>query len=645
MTEKQITEEILRYLKDESYNYAVLIDGEWGSGKTFFANRTLTEAINEQEKQLETNRSVKYISLYGCKNMTDVQENVAWSFAEDARQKIQKKVKWGDTAEKITGNFVLTSQKIGNVIMKKFLSGESLYEISTDWLNLGSFIFIFDDLERCDCPINEVLGFFNELVEHENTKVIIIANEKELSDIAETQYLELQYYLTLDDRIQWPKSDKSNTWTHYNNKNSTSLSFREMERRRELLFPAAEGNDNYRRIREKVIGVTLKYDPNIPEIISQIIEASNDENSIKELLRAKKASFESTMEYYHHRNLRTFQFFLSKVTYLLEQLKNINIEQDYYDIICNQVISETFTQAVKFKSNYQPPKEDYPWLITKQDTDFLSIKQYVETGTYDEEYANEVQKFQNELKANISSDDPYNLLQRQYYYQTQAWCEEQLEKILKQLESNKYPISFYGKIIAIIQRLINLGFDEEYMNRTKKLMFANISKADEEKLIDPEDVWFIEEREFKERVIAIITDINEAIKNRTEIASRESVTDILSDSDWLDKLDRYINPNGLRYVQDMSVFSKAPAEQWLNNIKKASSRDIDDFRGILRDLYPNSVRRESYFEDADTIKAIIEGLKKMEEEDLIKKACTGWLCAQFEAIVKSHEPQVEQETE
>lgn len=644
MTEKQITEEILRYLKDESYNYAVLIDGEWGSGKTFFANRTLMKAINEQEEKLETNRSVKYISLYGCKNMTDVQENVAWSFAEDARQKIQKKVKWGDTAEKITGNFVLTSQKIGNVIMKKFLSGESLYEISTDWLNLGSFIFIFDDLERCDCPINEVLGFFNELVEHENTKVIIIANEKELSDMAETQYLELQYYLTLDDRIQWPKSDKSNTWTNYN-RNSTSLSLCEMERRRKLLFPVAEGSDNYRRIREKVIGVTLKYDPNIPEIISQIIEASNYENSIKELLRAKKASFESTMEYYHHRNLRTFQFFLSKVTYLLEQLKNINIEQDYYDIICNQVISETFTQAVKFKSNYQPPKEDYPWLITKQDTDFLSIKQYVETGTYDEEYANEVQKFQNELKANISSDDPYNLLHRQYYYQTQAWCEEQLEKILKQLESNKYPISFYGKIIAIIQRLINLGFDEEYMNRTKKLMFANISKADEEKLIDPEDVWFIEEREFKERVIAIITDINEAIKNRTEIASRESVTDILSDSDWLDKLDRYINPNGLRYVQDMSVFSKAPAEQWLKNIKKALPRDIDDFRGILRDLYPNSVRRESYLEDADTIKAIIEGLKIMEEEDLIKKACTGWLCAQFEAIVKFHEPQLERNIE
>lgn len=308
MTEKQITEEILRYLKDKSYNYAALIDGEWGSGKTFFVNRTLTKAIKGQEEKLKTNRSVKYISLYGCKNMTDVLENVAWSFAEDARKKIQRKMKWGATAEKVTGNLVHSSQKIGNVIMKKFLSEESLYKISTDWLNLGSFIFIFDDLERCDCPINEVLGFLNELVEHENTKVIIIANENELSDMAETQYLELQYYLTLDDRIQWPKSDIINTWTSYN-RNSTRLSLREMERRRKLLFPAAEGNDNYCRIREKVIGVTLKYDPNIPEIISQIIDASNYENSIKELLRAKKVSFESTMEYYHHRNLRTFQFF------------------------------------------------------------------------------------------------------------------------------------------------------------------------------------------------------------------------------------------------------------------------------------------------------------------------------------------------
>lgn len=93
--------------------------------------------------------------------------------------------------------------------MKKYLPETSVYEIASDWLNLGSYIFVFDDLERCDCPLNEVFGFLNELVEHESTKVILIANEKELSDAAEAQFLELQYQLTLDDRIDWPKKEEN----------------------------------------------------------------------------------------------------------------------------------------------------------------------------------------------------------------------------------------------------------------------------------------------------------------------------------------------------------------------------------------------------------------------------------------------------
>lgn len=212
MTEQQIIDEILRYLHDDSYNYAVLIDGEWGSGKTYFVNNTLTKIIEKQESDLETSRKVQYISLYGCKAISDVQENIAWSFAEDARKVIQDKNNFGTTGQKVSNNILLSSKKIGNAILKKFLPNMPLYEIASDWLNLGSFIFIFDDLERCDCPINEVFGFLNELVEHENTKVILIANEKELSGIAEIQYLELQYSLTLDNRINWPSPNTSNFW-------------------------------------------------------------------------------------------------------------------------------------------------------------------------------------------------------------------------------------------------------------------------------------------------------------------------------------------------------------------------------------------------------------------------------------------------
>ena len=120
MTEQQIKEEILRYLRDDSYNYAVLIDGEWGSGKTYFVKNTLESAIIEQENVLETPRTMKYISLYGCKSMTDIQENIAWSFAENAREKLNDKASWGKAGDKLSGNILQSSKKIGNVIMKNF---------------------------------------------------------------------------------------------------------------------------------------------------------------------------------------------------------------------------------------------------------------------------------------------------------------------------------------------------------------------------------------------------------------------------------------------------------------------------------------------------------------------------------------------
>lgn len=632
------------YLHDDSYNYAVLIDGEWGSGKTYFVNNTLTKIIEKQESDLETSRKVQYISLYGCKAISDVQENIAWSFAEDARKVIQDKNNFGTTGQKVSNNILLSSKKIGNAILKKFLPNMPLYEIASDWLNLGSFIFVFDDLERCDCPINEVFGFLNELVEHENTKVILIANEKELSGIAEIQYLELQYSLTLDNRINWPSPNTSNFWA-VRKSNSNLISLDEMERRRKLLFPTKEANSNYRRIREKLIGVTLKYEPNIPLIISEILKSSKYDPYIKDMLEKKKEAFSLEMQNRNHKNLRTFQFFLSKVSYLLEKLSDINTDPEYLDIIKEHIISETFYQAIKFKSNDQPSRTMHAQLKKEQEAKFQSIKQYIESGTYNQKiFEYNVLNLQKELQARIPDDDPYYLIYQQYYLQPQDWCEDQLEKVLQRLDENKYPIAFYGKIITSIQRLIDLGFDDEYMNRTKQLMLANITKMNEVKLIDS-DLWYIENQQTKEKVTEVITDINHAIKEHSELVSREDVGDILKSDDWINRLENYSNPNQNRYVQDMSVFSKAPPEQWLNLLHKASPRDIDDFRHWLGDLYPEGTTRKSYSEDAYTIKKIQKGLEAIEEKDLIKKACIIWLHNQLEAIIKFHEPSAEQEQE
>ena len=55
---------------------------------------------------------------------------------------------------------------------------------------------MFDDLERASLDINEILGYINNFVEHDNIKVIIIANENEIEDKLNEKNLELKMLTT-----------------------------------------------------------------------------------------------------------------------------------------------------------------------------------------------------------------------------------------------------------------------------------------------------------------------------------------------------------------------------------------------------------------------------------------------------------------
>lgn len=256
MTDAQIIEETLRYLSDKAYNYAILIDGEWGCGKTFFIQHGLKEQIEKSEKESGHLRKVKYISLYGCKSIQDIQENIIWGFAEEAKENLNNKTGASGYATKISGNILLSSRKIGNAILKKFAPEANAYEIASDWLAMKSYIFVFDDIERCDCPLNEVFGFINGLVEHEGTKVILVANEKEISLNEIMSQRELQYSLALNDKILWPAKDEKYTYRAKSTENRISLEV--LEERRRTLFPDEEVDAGYRKIREKLIGVRME---------------------------------------------------------------------------------------------------------------------------------------------------------------------------------------------------------------------------------------------------------------------------------------------------------------------------------------------------------------------------------------------------
>lgn len=151
--------------------YAVLIKGAWGSGKSWFVEKALARLKENEGKYL-------YVSLYGMTCFEDIEN----SFFEQMHPILSSK------GMKLTSKI---AKGLLKATIKLDLDGngksDSSIKIPTDDFgipeylkNTDSFVLVFDDLERCSMDINEVLGYINQFVEHQEYKVLIIANEMEI---------------------------------------------------------------------------------------------------------------------------------------------------------------------------------------------------------------------------------------------------------------------------------------------------------------------------------------------------------------------------------------------------------------------------------------------------------------------------------
>lgn len=150
--------------------YAVMLDGAWGAGKTWF----IKDFIDKLDD--ETKERVLYVSLYGLTKPADIED----AFFQQLYPRLSnKKLQYGYSIFK---NFLKGTLKID-------LDGDgkddgslqiSLPEVEKFSTNPERTLLIFDDLERAKMAPEELLGYINQFVEHEGRRVIIIANENKL---------------------------------------------------------------------------------------------------------------------------------------------------------------------------------------------------------------------------------------------------------------------------------------------------------------------------------------------------------------------------------------------------------------------------------------------------------------------------------
>jgi len=161
------------YYKLESPEYAVMLKGKWGSGKTHY--------IKKFKQKLDKNRQKYiYVSLYGITSYDEIETKfleVMFPKLYNKKSLFLGKIVKGALNATFRLDLNANSKDDTNLGVKvPELADNDLVKI----FNTEQYILIFDDVERCAIDINNLLGYINYFVEHQSYRVILIANEEEL---------------------------------------------------------------------------------------------------------------------------------------------------------------------------------------------------------------------------------------------------------------------------------------------------------------------------------------------------------------------------------------------------------------------------------------------------------------------------------
>ncbi|MDO1501635.1 P-loop NTPase fold protein [Winogradskyella maritima] len=169
MRTENIQDIIKAYLDKPQTQYALLINGGWGSGKTFFWKKSLVNVI--ESKDLKP----MYISLNGVNSIEKLEQLIF----------IELIPKLGSSQSDIVKNLAAVSKNIANATSKFFFKSD-LTDIakgtSIKAFGFKKYCICFDDLERCKIPIDELFGYLADFIEHKSLKCIVLADEDKIKD-------------------------------------------------------------------------------------------------------------------------------------------------------------------------------------------------------------------------------------------------------------------------------------------------------------------------------------------------------------------------------------------------------------------------------------------------------------------------------
>lgn len=308
-----LSQSVIDYVKRRNTDYAIMINGVWGSGKTYYWNHVLKKEI-ENINIGETKYKVIYVSLYGVNSLDEISKSLfvqVFSGKHDFLKQL---------ASNKIGNAI---PEVGKLIMNSAgLFGLSLGENEIDLSKFTSFdktVLCFDDLERVNIEVSTVLGFINNLVEHDYIKTIIISNEKEIAE----KIIRLNYELkaltavTLLEKTKTLDKEKDAITSKKEAKKSSS------ELINDIINDTFDKINEYKRIKEKLIGKTFMYSPNYEDILDNLIKHYEYNSLFYKLISENKQLIQDIFYISETWNLRILKHSLSDYEVIFDEVRKI----------------------------------------------------------------------------------------------------------------------------------------------------------------------------------------------------------------------------------------------------------------------------------------------------------------------------------
>lgn len=433
MQNKHIKEFLNYYIGLPNPQYAVLLKGKWGSGKTHFINEYKNELNKNKQKYI-------YVSLYGVTSYDEIETK----FLEAIYPRLYNKKTI--FAGKIAKQLLKATLKIdwdGNQQENAEIEVKIPDLKPEDLLNTKDYILIFDDLERCSINIINLLGYINFFVEHQSYKVILIANEKELK--------KTKKYKTIKEKLIGKTFEfKTNSSLAYDsflielkNENRVKQNILEKQKSNILeLFEKSQSN-NLRALRQTLLDFERFYDEVLvkhqakEELIKDILywffvfsfEIREGNNDILDLQKLSEEYYSLLFEEKTKEEAKKtkFKFFLNK--YKLSDRFDVIISFDLWkEILLNSNIQKEEIERELKKSKYYFYESTSSWqkliyINTIKDSEFEELLKDLYNSFSQNEYkdynqfkyiASMLLDFQEEDLFNIEKDELFELVKTNF---------------------------------------------------------------------------------------------------------------------------------------------------------------------------------------------------------------------------------------